>query len=80
MLLRDKINTPPTDPEPYQSKLSEFVALLDSSISDIDVTLWPQVPYAVDGVVSGTGGGMATRSLASTLTGNLYLFSGSMRP
>jgi len=57
VLLRDKINTPPTDPEPYQSKLSEFVALLDSSISDIDVKLWPQVPYAVDGVVSGKGGG-----------------------
>jgi hypothetical protein len=57
VLLRDKINTPPTDPEPYQSKLSEFVALLDSSISNIDVNLWPQVPYAVDGVISGTGGG-----------------------
>ena len=57
VLLRDKINTPPTDPEPYQSKLSEFVALLDSSISDIDVNLWPQVPYAVDGVISGKGGG-----------------------
>jgi hypothetical protein len=57
VLLREKINTPPTDPEPYQSKLSKFVALLDSSISDIDVSLWPQVPYAVDGVVSGTGGG-----------------------
>ncbi len=56
VLLRDKINTPPTDPEPYESKLSEFVALLDSSIS-IDPTLWPQVPYAVDGVISGTGGG-----------------------
>ena len=56
VLLRDKINTPPTDPEPYQSKLSEFVALLDSSISDIDVKLWPQVPYAVDGVISGTAG------------------------
>ncbi|HUU16469.1 MAG TPA: hypothetical protein VMW72_04915 [Sedimentisphaerales bacterium] len=57
VLLRDKINTPPTDPEPYKSRLSEFVALLDSSISDIDVNLWPQVPYAVDGVISGTGGG-----------------------
>ena len=57
VLLREKINTPPTDPEPYQSELSKFVALLDSSISDIDVSLWPQVPYAVDGVISGTGGG-----------------------
>jgi len=56
VLLRDKINTPPDAPEPYKSKLSEFVALLDSSISDIDVNLWPQVPYAVDGVISGTAG------------------------
>ncbi len=55
-LLREKINTPPDAPEPYKSKLSEFVALLDSAISDIDVDLWPQVPYAVDGGISGTGG------------------------
>jgi hypothetical protein len=57
VLLRDKIDTPPTNPEPYQSKLPEYVAKLDSSISDINVKLWPQVPYAVDGVISGTGGG-----------------------
>ncbi len=56
VLLRDKINNPPTDPEPYKSKLSEFVALLDSSISDIDVELWPQVPYTVDGQTKGKGG------------------------
>jgi len=56
VLLRDKINTPPTDPEPYKSKLTEFVALLDSSISDIDAKLWPQVPYAVDGLIKGKGG------------------------
>ena len=57
VLLRDKISNPPEDMENYKSKLSEFVALLDSSIPDIDVNLWPQVPYAVDGVLSGTGGG-----------------------
>ena len=56
VLLRDKINTAPDAPEPYKSKLSEFVALLDSSISDIDVKLWTQVPYAVDGGISGTAG------------------------
>ncbi len=55
-LLRDKIDTTPTDSELYKSKLSEFVALLDSSISGIDVKLWPQVPYAVDGGISGTAG------------------------
>ncbi|NQT03985.1 MAG: hypothetical protein HQ580_18310, partial [Planctomycetes bacterium] len=55
--LRDKVNTPPEDLEPYKSKLTEFVALLDSSISDIDVNIWPQVPYAVDGTGTGPGGG-----------------------
>lgn len=55
-LLRDKINTPPKAPEPYKSKLSEFVALLNSSISDIDVKLWPQVPYSVNGLAAGAGG------------------------
>ena len=53
-LLKKKINTPPDAPKPYKSKLAEFVALLDLSI-DIDVKLWPQVPYAVDGVISGGG-------------------------
>jgi len=57
VLLRDKISNPPEDRENYKSKLSEYVALLDSSISDIDVNRWLQVPYAVDGVLSGTGGG-----------------------
>lgn len=55
-LLRDKVSTPPEGSELYQSKLTEFVALLDSSISDIDVNLWPQVPYAVDETLRGTGG------------------------
>ena len=53
--LRQKLNEPPENPEPYRSKLSEFVALLDSSISDIDVKLWPQVPYVVDASRAGAG-------------------------
>ena len=55
-LLRDKVRTPPEGSELYQSKLTEFVALLDSSISDIDVNIWPQVPYAVDETIRGAGG------------------------
>ena len=55
--LQEKINTPPADLPPYKSKLPEFVALLDSSISDIDVNMWPQVPYAVDETAQGGKGG-----------------------
>ena len=55
-LLRDKVNTPPDGPDLYESKLAEFLAKLDSSISDIDVSIWPQVPYAVDETLRGTGG------------------------
>ena len=54
--LQQKINTPPEGLPPYKSKLPEFVALLDSSISDIDVSIWPQVPYAVEGTAQGPGG------------------------
>ncbi|MBC8469901.1 MAG: hypothetical protein H8D56_10555 [Planctomycetes bacterium] len=55
-LLRDKVNTPPEGPELYKSKLTEFLALLDSSINDIDVSIWPQMPYVVDETLRGTGG------------------------
>jgi len=55
-LLSDKVTPSPEGLEPYQSKLTEFVALLDSSISDIDVSIWPQVPYAVDETIRGPGG------------------------
>ncbi len=54
--LRQKLNEPPENPEPYKSKLSEFVALLDSSINDIDITKWPHVPYVVDASRAGSGG------------------------
>jgi hypothetical protein len=55
--LRQKINTPPEGLPPYKSRLPEFVALLDSSINNIDVNIWPQVPYAVDGTSKGPGRG-----------------------
>ncbi len=54
--LEQKIKTPPEDLPPYKSKLTKYVALLDSSISDIDVNIWLQVPYAVDGTETGPGG------------------------
>ena len=55
-LLRDKVTPSTDDLEPYQSKLDEFLAMLDSSISDIDVNIWPQVPYAVGETTRGAGG------------------------
>ncbi len=55
--LRQKINTPPEGLPPYKSKLPEFVALLDSAINTIDVSIWPQVPYVVDGTAQGPGKG-----------------------
>jgi len=55
-LLSDKVTPSPEGLEPYHSKLAEFVALLDSSIRDIDVNIWPQVPYAVDETIRGAGG------------------------
>jgi len=56
--LKAKINTPPSNPEPYKPRLPKFVAKLESAISHIDVTLWPEVPYKVDELRSGEGGGM----------------------
>jgi hypothetical protein len=49
-LLSQKLKEPPKDPEPYTSKLSEFTALLNSSLRDIDVKKGPQVPYAIEGI------------------------------
>ena len=42
--LRQKLNEPPEKLEPYKPKVGEFLALLDSAISDIDISLWPAVP------------------------------------
>jgi hypothetical protein len=57
--LKQKVSNPPEDLEPYKPRLPEYLALLDSSLKDIDVSIWPQVPYAVNGTITesrGTGG------------------------
>jgi hypothetical protein len=43
--LGQRLNSPPDQPDPYKPKVDEYLALLDSSIKDIDTTLWPVVPY-----------------------------------
>ena len=43
--LGQRLNSPPDQPAPYKPKVDEYLALLDSSINDIDTTLWPVVPY-----------------------------------
>jgi hypothetical protein len=43
--LREKLNAPPDQIDPYKPKADEFLAMLDSSINNVDTTLWPVVPY-----------------------------------
>ncbi|MHC4190699.1 MAG: hypothetical protein ACYSUB_13660 [Planctomycetota bacterium] len=45
-LLRQRLNDPPEPLEPYEPRLAEFLAKVDSAISDIDISLWPPRPYA----------------------------------
>lgn len=45
--LKQKLNEPPDQVEPYKPKAPKYLALLDSSINDVDTTLWPIVPYEV---------------------------------
>ncbi len=47
--LKEKMNDPFSQPEPYKPKVDEFLALMNSSISDINLNLWFQLPYAVAG-------------------------------
>jgi hypothetical protein len=54
-LLRQKLNQPPDQLEPYKPRVNEFLALLDSSISKIDTSLWPVVPYEL-GADAGVAG------------------------
>ncbi|OHB65078.1 MAG: hypothetical protein A2168_08955 [Planctomycetes bacterium RBG_13_50_24] len=44
-LLRQKLNEPPNQLDPYKSRVNDFLALLDSSIRNVDTTLWPVAPY-----------------------------------
>jgi hypothetical protein len=46
--LRQKLNAPPDQREPYKPKKDEFLALLDSTVRDVDTTLWPIVPYDIE--------------------------------
>jgi len=43
--LEQKLNEPPDQLDSYKPKADEFLALLDSSINNVDTTLWPVVPY-----------------------------------
>lgn len=43
--LRQKLNEPPEQTEAYKPKVNEYLALLDSSIKDIDTRLWPVAPF-----------------------------------
>jgi len=54
-LLRQRLNNPPEQMEPYKPKAVEFLALLDSSINNVDTTLWPVVPYEI-GAEAGVAG------------------------
>ena len=38
-LLRQKLNDPPDQMEPYEPKAGKFLALLDSTINNVDTTL-----------------------------------------
>jgi len=42
--LRQTLNEPPDQLEPYKPRVGEFLALLDTSIGKIDTSLWPVVP------------------------------------
>ncbi|MBN1805240.1 MAG: hypothetical protein JW837_08325 [Sedimentisphaerales bacterium] len=53
--LRHKINSPPEGLEPYKPKLPEYLALLDSSLKNVDVNLWPPIPYAVSPTTNESG-------------------------
>ena len=53
--LRQKLNEPPDQLDPYKPRVDEFLALLDSTINNVDTTLWPVVPYEL-GADAGVAG------------------------
>ena len=55
-LLRQKLNDPPDQIDPYKPKAEEFLAMLDSSINNVDTTLWPAVPYELGIEARGVAG------------------------
>lgn len=53
--LRQKLNEPPDQLDPYKPKVVEFLALLDSTINNVDTTLWPVVPYELGASAEAAG-------------------------
>ncbi len=53
--LKQKLNEPPDQMEPYKPKVGEFLAKLDTSIGKIDTSLWPVVPSEL-GIDAGVAG------------------------
>lgn len=56
--LKQRLNDPPNQIEPYKPKAEEFLAMLDSTINDIDTSLWPVVPYEVGSEAKGAVAGV----------------------
>ena len=54
--LRQRLNDPPNQIEPYKPKAEEFLAMLDTTINNVDTTLWPAVPYEFGFEAKGTAG------------------------
>ncbi|MHC4324525.1 MAG: hypothetical protein ACYSUX_09650, partial [Planctomycetota bacterium] len=52
-LLRQKLNEPPDQLDPYKPRVGEFLALLDSTINNVDTTLWLEVPYEIGAEAAG---------------------------
>ena len=48
--LEDKLNSKPQPKQPYESRVSDFVALIDSAISNIDVSLSPVQPPVLEDI------------------------------
>ncbi len=53
--LSQKLDEPPDQLDPYKPRVDEFLALLDSSINNVDTTLWPVVPYEVEADAAAAG-------------------------
>jgi len=43
-LLERQLNRPPTQPEQYQARLDDYIAMLDSAIRGVDTSFYPPVP------------------------------------
>ena len=46
-LLQQRLQEPAEQLDSYQPKAVEFLAMLDSAVSDVDVDLWPPRPYNI---------------------------------